>query len=232
MPVVLRLGFVAGAVVGVGNERWSWCAKDVWWASVAATSGGDTNMEGSSAALASWLLGHASPQVSAGGTVMGDWLRVPHSPLAGDSLSFHLPLHRALAKSVWSICSVLVSDDVRANHPHAWWKIPVLDDDRPSSTMEQAAVAAMLPTHPLVPLIKSTLRSSNCRVVWSAGQDCSPQEAQRRRSRARNVAAKYCSSKGDSFSGRSPHSLPGCSAANRKALWARNGSSVAGMAMK
>ena len=55
LPVVPKLGFVAGAVVGVGNERWSWCAKDVWWASAAATSGGDTNMEGSSAALASWL---------------------------------------------------------------------------------------------------------------------------------------------------------------------------------
>ena len=52
LPVVARLGFVAGAVVGVGNERWSWCAKDVWWASVAATSGGDTNMERSSEALA------------------------------------------------------------------------------------------------------------------------------------------------------------------------------------
>ena len=68
---------------------------------------------------------------------MGDWICVPHSPLAGDSLSFHLPLHRALAKSVRSICPVLVSEYVCANHPHAWWRIPVLDDDRPSSTMER-----------------------------------------------------------------------------------------------
>ena len=129
----------------------------------------------------------ASQHSPASGPVMGDWLRVPHAPLAGDSLSFHLPLHRALAKCVRSICSVVVPESIRTANPKAWWKIPVLDDQQNITTNSDLALSLL--NHPLVPVIRSTLRSSNCRVVWMAGPDCSPQEAQRRRVRSRAVSA-------------------------------------------
>lgn len=170
---------------------------------------------------------HSSSTPPSAGLVMGDWLRVPHSPLAGDSLSFHLPLHRALAKSVRSICSVVVPDVVRDANPTAWWKIPVLDDDvRPDERNMSA-----FPPHPLVPLIKSTLRSANCRVVWMLGPDCSPQEAQRRRVRARNVSANIAVTK--VVHSLADHPIRCLAAAQQieRHLWARNGSSVAGMAM-
>jgi Proteolysis_6 C-terminal len=172
-------------------------------------------------------LGHVSTQVSAGGTVMGDWLRVPHSPLAGDSLSFHLPLHRGLAKSVRSICSAVVPQDIRNANPNNWWKIPVLDEEKPAVSSD----VSILPTHPLVPLIRSTLRSSNCRVVWTSGPDCSPQEAQRRRSRSRNVAANIAVAK--VIHSLADHPIRCLAAAQQieRHLWARNGSSVAGMAV-
>ena len=168
------------------------------------------------------------------GLVMGDWLRVPHSPLAGDSLSFHLPLHRALAKSVRSLCSVAIPDSVREANPTTWWKIPVLDDD-PASSNPHASSSSLhpssFPAHPLVPLLKSTLRSSNCRVVWMLGPDCTPQEAQRRRSRARNVSAHIAVTK--VLHSLADHPIRCLAAAQQieRHLWARNGSPVAGMAM-
>jgi hypothetical protein len=159
------------------------------------------------------------------GPVLGEWLRVPHSPLAGDSLSFHLPLHRALAKCIKSICSVAVPDNFVSMRKNDWWKIPILDD---SQSLDQTN---QLLSHPLVPLIRSTLRTSNCKVVWSGGPDCSPQEAQRRRSRSRALSANIAVAK-------VLHSLADhpvrCLAASQQIerhLWARNGSSVAGMAM-
>ena len=160
--------------------------------------------------------------------VLGDWLRVPHSPLAGDSLSFHLPLHRALAKTVRSMCAVVVPESVRTSHSQSWWKLSVLDDFPSAPGADQASGAYY---HPLVPLIRPTLRSSNCRVVWSAGPDCSPQEAQRRRSRSRTVSANIAVAK-------IIHSLADhpirCLAASQQIerhLWARNGSATAGMAL-
>ena len=158
------------------------------------------------------------------GPVMGDWLRVPHSPLAGDSLSFHLPLHRALAKSVRSVCSVLVPTSTREAHPGSWWKIPVLDSDMSTDALNQKH-------HPLVPLIRSTLRSSNCRVVWSSGPECSSPEAQRRRSRSRTVSANIAVAK--VIHSIADHPIRCIAAAQQieRHLWARNGSSVAGMAM-
>mmetsp|Transcript_11499 Transcript_11499/g.25659 ORF Transcript_11499/g.25659 Transcript_11499/m.25659 type:complete len:3095 (-) Transcript_11499:90-9374(-) len=160
------------------------------------------------------------------GLVMGDWLRVPHSPLAGDSLSFHLPLHRALAKSVRSICSVVVPEQIRNSNPSTWWRIPVLDDD---ARLDDRAAA--FPLHPLVQLVKSTLRSSNCRVVWMLGPDCTPQEAQRRRTRSRNVSANIAVTK--VIHSLADHPIRCLAAAQQieRHLWARNGSSVAGMAM-
>lgn len=157
------------------------------------------------------------------GPVMSDWLRVPHSPLAGDALSFHLPLHRALAKCIKSVCSVVVPDAIVTANPYSWWKIPVLDDISPDPTG--------LLLHPLVPLIRATLRSSNCRVVWSAGPDCTPQEAQRRRSRSRTVSANIAVAK--VLHSLADHPIRCLAAAQQieRHLWARNGTSVAGMAM-
>lgn len=170
--------------------------------------------------------GRGNTYVFSGGTVMGDWLRVPHSPLAGDSLSFHLPLHRALAKTVRSSCSVVVSEEDRMSNP-TWWKIPILDEERNPNNTEPAA----LTTHPLVPLIWPTLRSSNCRVVWTAGPDCSPQEAHRRRSRSRNVSANIAVAK--VVHSLADHPIRCIAAAQQieRHLWAKNGSSVAGMAI-
>jgi len=164
---------------------------------------------------------------SSNGAIMGDWLRVPHSPLAGDSLSFHLPLHRALAKCVQSICSVLVPESVRSANPGGWWKIPVLDEELNGSWADLTSNSQ----HPLVPLIRSTLRSSNCRVVWTGGPDCTPQDAQRRRSRSRNVSANIAVAK--VIHSLADHPIRCIAAAQQieRHLWARNGSSVAGMAM-
>jgi hypothetical protein len=171
--------------------------------------------------------GAAPPRASAGAAaaapVMGDWLRVPHSPLAGDSLSFHLPLHRALAKCVKSLCGMVVPLATREANPGGWWKLPVLDSVlEPESNSKQ---------HPLVPLIRSTLRTSNCRVVWTAGPDCSAQEAQRRRSRSRTVSANIAVAK--IIHSMADHPVRCVAAAQQieRHLWARNGSSVAGMAM-
>ncbi|KAL3924864.1 MAG: hypothetical protein SGILL_000787 [Bacillariaceae sp.] len=160
------------------------------------------------------------------GAVMGDWLRVPHSPLAGDSLSFHLPLHRALAKTVRSLCSVVVPETVRNSDIQGWWKLPVLD-----STMSSPDATPVSIQHPLVPLIRPILKSSNCRVVWSGGPDCTPQEAQRRRSRSRTVSANIAVAK--IIHSMADHPIRCLAAAQQieRHLWARNGSSVAGMAL-
>lgn len=150
---------------------------------------------------------------------MRDWLRVPHSPLGGDALSFHLPLHRALAKCVRNICSSVVPESVRTTNPSGWWKIPVLDD-----SLENGV-------HPLVPLLRPTLRSANCRVHWVSGPDCTPQEAQRRRARSRSVSAAIAVQK--VIFSLADHPLRSLAAAHQieRHLWARNGTSVAGMAL-
>ncbi|KAG7357209.1 zinc-finger UBR box domain containing protein [Nitzschia inconspicua] len=159
------------------------------------------------------------------GAVMGDWLRVPHSPLAGDSLSFHLPLHRALAKTVRSLCGVVVPESVRSDNSRNWWKLPVLDGSD-TSPFNVGSVQ-----HPLVPLIRPILRTSNCRVVWSAGPDCTPQEAQRRRARSRTVSANIAVAK--IIHSLADHPIRCLAAAQQieRHLWARNGSPVAGMAL-
>jgi len=162
--------------------------------------------------------------------VLGDWLRVPHAPLAGDSLSFHLPLHRALAKTVRSMCSIVVPELVRNSCSQMWWKLPVLDEVNTSaSSGSEPPVASSI--HPLVPLIRPTLRSSNCRVVWSAGPDCSPQEAQSRRARSRAVSANIAVAK--IIYSLADHPIRCLAAAQQieRHLWARNGSATAGMAL-
>lgn len=166
----------------------------------------------------------SGPSNSVRGAAMGDWLRCPHSPLAGDSLSFHLPLHRALARSLRSFCSVTVPTSEREVNPKSWWKVPVLDDETP----HDAASAAQ---HPLAALIRPTIRSSNCRVVWAAGPDCTSQEAQQRRSRSRMVASSIAAAK--IIHSICDHPLR-CLVASQQIerhLWARNGSAAAGQAL-
>lgn len=159
--------------------------------------------------------------------VLGDWLRVPHSPLAGDALSFHLPLHRALAKTVQSMCSIIVPESVRASNSQSWWKLSVLDEGPPSGSDSSSGALY----HPLVPLIRPTLRSSNCRVVWSAGPDCSPQEAQRRRSRSRSISANIAVAKIIHSLADHPTRCLAAAQQIERHLWARNGSATAGMAL-
>jgi Proteolysis_6 C-terminal/Putative zinc finger in N-recognin (UBR box) len=165
------------------------------------------------------------------GAVMGDWLRVPHSPLAGDSLSFHLPLHRALAKTIRSFCSVVVPESIRNSNTRGWWKLPVLDEASEEASQVETNTSGGALQHPLVPLIRPVLRSSNCRVVWSAGPDCTSREAQRRRSRSRTVSANIAVAK--IIHSLADHPIRCLAAAQQieRHLWARNGSSVAGMAL-
>lgn len=165
------------------------------------------------------------------GPLIGDWLRVPHSPLGGDSLSFHIPLHRSIAKCVRSMCAVAVPESYRLQHTGTWWKLPVLDEPYGGTSMESHDNFSIIPHHPLIPLFRSTLRSSNCRVTWSAGPDCSPQDAQRRRARSRAVSAHIAVAK--VLHSIADHPLRCLAAAQQveRHLWARNGTSVAGMAM-
>jgi len=161
---------------------------------------------------------------------MGDWLRTPHSPLGGDTLSFHLPLHRSIAKCVRSICYIAVPESTRRSHPNSWWKLPILDDIYDINASDQQGGNGIT-QHPLATLIRPTLRSSNCRVVWSAGPDCTSPEAQRRRSRAKNVSANIASAK--IIHSLADHPIRCLAAAQQieRHLWARNGSSTAGMAL-
>lgn len=162
------------------------------------------------------------------GPLITDWLRVPHSPLGGDALSFHLPLHRAMAKCIRSICSVVVPPSYRDSFPSTWWQLPVLDDNQvPPVQLDPPSFTH----HPLVTVLRSTLRSSNCRVNWSAGPDCTPQDAQRRRARSRAVSVNIAVAK--VIHSLVDHPLRCLAAAQQveRHLWTRNGTSVAGMAM-
>ena len=163
-----------------------------------------------------------------GGLALGDWLRIPHSPLGGDALSFHLPLHRALAKCVRSICYVPVPDSVRRGNSAKWWKLPILDDEYAESGTDQLNLGRQ---HPLAAVIRPVLRPANCRVVWASGPDCTRAEAQQRRSRLKSVSANIASAK--IIHSLADHPLRCMSAAQQieRHLWARNGSSTAGMAL-
>jgi hypothetical protein len=165
---------------------------------------------------------------SSHGPLMGDWLKVPNSPLAGDCLSFHLPLHRSLAKSIRCFCSTIVTSNEREMNPDTWWRLPLLDDDDDFASPDSDGV--ILKQDCLSAIVRPTHRSSNLRVVWSAGPDCSTQEAQSRRSRARLVSSAIASTK-------VVHSLCDhplrCITASQQIehhMWAKNGGSLANMA--
>jgi hypothetical protein len=166
---------------------------------------------------------------SSHGPVMGDWLKVPHSPLAGDGFSFHLPLHRALARSILCYCSTVVPSEEQIKMPFSWWRLPVLDDD--DDFASDPSSDASFKQDSLSALVRVTHKSSNFRVVWSSGPDCSSPEAQLRKSRARMMSALLASTK-------VVHSLCDhplrCIAASQQIdhhMWAKNGGSTAGMSL-
>ena len=165
------------------------------------------------------------------GPVMGDWVKVPHSPLAGDCFSFHLPLHRAFARSILCFCSAIVPASERIENPNTWWRLPLLDDDDEFASIDNAADGIMFKQDSLSALVRSTHKSSNFRVVWSSGPECSTPEAQLRKSRSRLMSSLLASTK-------VVHSLCDhplrCIAASQQIddhMWAKNGASTAGMAL-
>ena len=137
-------------------------------------------------------LSASSPKIgiiSSHGPVMGDWLKVSHSPLAGDGFSFHLHLHRALARSILCYCSTVVPIEEQNKAPDTWWRLPVLDDDFASNISSDASFQQ----DTLRALVRITHKSSNFRVFWSSGPDCSSPEAQLRKSRSRMMSALLAS---------------------------------------
>ncbi len=157
------------------------------------------------------------------GTIMGDWLRVPHSPHAGGTLSFHIPLHRSFARNIRSLCSFVVPENSRKSNP-LWWLLPTIDNN-------QSTTGDISLEHPLSSLVRPSLRSSNCRVTWAAGPECNSDEAQRRRSRARAVSAAITASK--IIHSLCDHPLRCLAAAEQisRHLWAKNGAPAVGMAI-
>mmetsp|Transcript_54487 Transcript_54487/g.65698 ORF Transcript_54487/g.65698 Transcript_54487/m.65698 type:complete len:485 (-) Transcript_54487:103-1557(-) len=91
------------------------------------------------------------------------------------------------------------------------------------SPKDASTTEHIISSHLLITLLKSVLRSSNCRVVWSQGPDCTPSEAQSVSSAI--AGSKVIHSLGD-------HPLRCLAAAQQieRHLWARNGSAAAGMA--
>lgn len=158
------------------------------------------------------------------GAIMGDWLRVPHSPHAGDSFSFHLPLHRSFARNIRSFCSLSVPEDLRAEAPFTWWQIPVLDD------VSMNAIGDMF-DHPLCTILRPTLRSANCKITWTSGPECTSEEAKARRARSKAISAAIASAK--VTHSLCDHPLRCLAAADQisRHLWARNGASAGGMAL-
>jgi hypothetical protein len=166
---------------------------------------------------------------SSHGPVMGDWLKVPHSPLAGDCFSFHIPLHRALARSIVCFCSVVVPTDERIEMPDTWWRLPILDQD--DDFASDPAYDASFKQDSLSSLLRSTHKTSNFRVVWSSGPECSTPEAQLRKSRARLLSALLASTK--VIHSLCDHPLRCIISAQQidHHMWAKNGGSLASMAM-
>ena len=166
---------------------------------------------------------------SSHGPVMGDWLKVPHSPLAGDGFSFHLPLHRALARSILCFCSAAVPAEERLENPDTWWRLPILDDNDDFVSDNSDGIGFRQDS--MSALVRSTHKSSNFRVMWSNGPECSSPEAQLRKSRSRMFSALLASTK--VIHSLCDHPLR-CIAASQQIdhhMWAKNGASVAGMAI-
>ena len=120
----------------------------------------------------------------------------------------------------------------RLQNPDTWWRLPLLDDDDDFASPDNSSTSGIIfKQDSLSMLVRPTHRSSNFRVVWSSGPECSTLEAQLRRSRSRMISLLLASTK-------VAHSLCDhplrCIAASQQIdhhMWAKNGSSTAGMAL-
>ena len=142
---------------------------------------------------------------------MQEWLRVPHSPYGGDALSFHLPLHRSVAKSILTMCAIPISLEEREKN-EKWWHVPLLDDPEVLET-----------------ILSTSVFPDNCIVIWqnSANEQIQSEQMQRQVHVAVKIAtAKVLHSLAD-------HPLR-CIAASmqiERHIWPRNGLTVAQMAI-
>ena len=164
------------------------------------------------------------------GVMMGDWLKVPHQPLSGDPLSFHLPLHRALGKSILSLCSIPVPQAERTKNPNAWWKLQILDGIGMEGNRLSMLVGGATPQCYLAELLLPTLRSSNCKIVWQL-PDTSPEHIHMRRLRQYQISSDIAAIKVIHSLADLPIRCLAASAQIERHLWAKNGSSAAGMAL-
>jgi len=144
------------------------------------------------------------------------WLRVPHNPYGGDPLSFHLPLHRAVAKAVLAMCAVPISIEQRT-HDDDWWRIPIIDSLSLCSEEKNENDA-------LFAILQHAVHPSNCIVAWNM-----PNE---------HTHARQCALATHIACAKVRHSLSDhplrCIAASiqiERHLWPRNGFTVLQMAM-
>ncbi len=134
------------------------------------------------------------------------WLRVPHSPYGGSPLSFHIPLHRAIARCILAICSVPIPNIERKTNPD-WWRVPILDD---METLEMT--------------LSDSINPENCIVTWQNPSE--DRQARKIRVSTRIAMAKVRHSLAD-------HPLR-CIAASQQIeryIWPRNGKIVEQMAV-
>jgi hypothetical protein len=164
---------------------------------------------------------------SASGVMMGDWLKVPHSPLSGDPLSFHLPLHRTLAKAILSFCAAVIPEADRVANPKSWWKLPIVDGIEVDNSILSLS-GGVTPLNYVAAILAPTLRSSNCKIVWQL-PDTSPEHLHMRRLRQYQISSILASVKVIHSLADLPIRCLAAAAQIERHLWTRNGNSVAGM---
>jgi hypothetical protein len=164
------------------------------------------------------------------GVMMGDWLKVPHQPLSGDPLSFHLPLHRALAKTIMSLCCIPVPESERVRYPESWWKLQVLDGAGVEHSLTTGPRGGATPQSYLAELLVPTLRSGNCKIVWQL-PDTSPEHVHMRKHRQYQISSDIAAIKVIHSLADLPIRCLAASSQIERHLWAKNGSSAAGMAL-
>ena len=125
----------------------------------------------------------------------------------------------------------MVSEEERADCPESWWKLPLFDDGDDFLTVGGDSTGVVLKQDSLSAVLRPTHRSSNFRVVWSAGPDCSTPEAQLRKSRLRMLSSQLASTK--VVHSLCDHPLRCIAAAEQieHHMWAKNGQSMMGMAI-
>ena len=72
-----------------------------------------------------------------------------------------------------------LTEEERADCPEGWWKLLLFDDGDDFLTVGDDSTAVVFKQDSLSAVLRPTHKSSNFRVVWSAGPDCSTPEAQK-----------------------------------------------------